>query len=178
MKTGELHLHSLDQFDSQNDPEKVCKKLSEMGAKGFALTQHGVLSAVEQMKDAADKYNLKFIPGVETYYSNGMVDNCHLLLLSKDDEGYKAISKAVTRTNNKNGKSVMNFDTLKEYFSEGRPGHGHSCIERCGCSATNFLFFFHYFFFCHFQAFFIHTKRGKNCRPSPRLQFRHSYSSR
>ena len=134
MKTGDLHLHSLDQFDSQNDPEKVCKKLSEMGAKGFALTQHGVLSAVEPMKDAADKYNLKFIPGVETYYSNGMVDNCHLLLLSKDDIGYKAICKAVTETNDKNGKSVMNFDTLKKYFSEGAVGHGHviatsACIQ-------------------------------------------------
>ncbi len=134
MKTGDLHLHSLDQFDSQNDPEKVCKKLSEMGAKGFALTQHGVLSAVESMKDAADKYGLKFIPGVETYYSNGMVDNCHLLLLSKDDDGYKAICKAVTVSNNKNGKSVMNFDTLKKYFSEGTAGHGHviatsACIQ-------------------------------------------------
>ena len=134
MKTGELHLHCLDQFDSQNDPEQVCKKLSEMGAKGFALTQHGVLSAVEVMKDAAEKYGLKFIPGVETYYSNGMVDNCHLLLLAKDITGYKAISKAVTKTNNKEGKSVMNIDTLKEYFAPNSTGYGHviatsACIQ-------------------------------------------------
>ena len=134
MKTGEIHLHSLDQFDSQNDPERVAKKLSEMGAKGLVLTQHGVLSGVEVMKDAADEYGLKFIPGIETYYSNGMVNNCHLLLIAKDDIGYKAISKAVTKSNNKDGKSVMNFDILKEFFGPKGFGHGHviatsACIQ-------------------------------------------------
>ena len=134
MKTGEIHLHSLDQFDSQNDPEKVAAKLSEMGAEGFVLTQHGVLSAVETMKDAADKYGLKFIPGVETYYSNGVNNNCHLLLIAKDDTGYKAISKAVTKSNGRDGKSVMNSDILNEFFAPGSIGHGHvistsACIQ-------------------------------------------------
>ena len=132
-KIGELHLHSLDLFDSQNDPERVAKKLSEMGAKGFALTQHGVLSAVEPMRDAAVKYGLKFIPGVETYY-DGLVQNCHLLLLAKDDIGFKAISKAVTASNNKAGKSVMNFKTLTKFFGTESEGHGHviatsACIQ-------------------------------------------------
>lgn len=132
-KIGELHLHSLDQFDSQNNPEEVCKKLSEMGAKGFALTQHGVLSAVEPMRDAAEKYNLKFIPGVETYF-NGVTDNCHLILLAKDDAGYTAISKAVTVSNNKDGKSVMTPEILERFFAEGTLGHGHviatsACIQ-------------------------------------------------
>jgi hypothetical protein len=34
-KYGEIHLHCLDQFDSQNDPKRVVKRLAEMGAKGF-----------------------------------------------------------------------------------------------------------------------------------------------
>ena len=38
-KIGDIHLHTLDQFDSQNDPKAVCKKMKELGAKGFAVTQ-------------------------------------------------------------------------------------------------------------------------------------------
>ena len=129
-----IHLHGLDAFDSQNDPEKVCKKLSEIKAEGFALTQHGVLSGVELFKDAAAKYGLKFIPGIETYFDNGLNGNCHLILLSKDIQGYKAISKAVTKYNNKKGFSVMTDKTFDEYFTEGTIGHGHviatsACIQ-------------------------------------------------
>ena len=70
MKYGDIHLHALDQFDSQNDPDRVCKKLKEMGARAFALTQHGVLSGIEPMREAAARYGLKFVPGIETYYGN------------------------------------------------------------------------------------------------------------
>ena len=56
MKYGDIHLHALDQFDSQNDPDRVCKKLKEMGERAFALTQHGVLSGIEPMREAAARH--------------------------------------------------------------------------------------------------------------------------
>ena len=135
-KYAEIHLHSLDQFDSQNDPDRVCAKLASMGAKGLCLTQHGVLSGIEPMRMAAQKYNLKFVPGIETYYRNtgDLMKNQHLILLSMDDIGYKAISMAVSDSQNDTGFSVMSDEILNQYFGPGGFGHGHviattACIQ-------------------------------------------------
>lgn len=135
MKTGDLHLHSLDQFDSQNNPERVAKRLSEMGARGFAVTQHGMMSAIDRMRSAAEKYGLKFIPGIEAYFQDPEdIQRRHLILLAMDDTGYKAICKAVTKSNDSKGFSVMNTEILNTYFGKGAAGHGHviatsACIQ-------------------------------------------------
>ncbi len=132
----DLHLHALDQFDSQNDPEEVCRRMKELGADGFALTQHGVLAGIEPMRAACEKYGLKFIPGIETYYGNDddILQNQHLLLLSADITGYKALCMAVTDAQNTEGFSVMNDEILRRYFAPGALGHGHviatsACIQ-------------------------------------------------
>ena len=136
MKYGDIHLHALDQFDSQNDPDRVCKKLKEMGARAFALTQHGVLSGIEPMREAAARHGLKFVPGIETYYGNDgdLMQNQHLILLAEDDTGYQAICMAVSDSQNKAGFSVMTKETLAAYFGPGGIGHGHviatsACVQ-------------------------------------------------
>lgn len=125
----DLHVHSMDQFDSHNDPESVCAKYKELGSEGFALTQHGVLSGIEPMREKAAEYGLKFIPGIETYYGNDddLRQNKHLILLSADYQGYKAVWKAVSdrKSQNSTGRSVMNDGILEKYFAEGTDGHGH-----------------------------------------------------
>ena len=125
----DLHVHSMDQFDSHNDPESVCAKYKELGAEGFALTQHGVLSGIEPMREKATEYGLKFIPGIETYYGNDddLRQNKHLILLSADHQGYKAIWKAVSdrQSQNSTGRAVMNDSILEKYFAEGSDGHDH-----------------------------------------------------
>ena len=130
MKYGDIHLHALDQFDSQNDPDRVCKKLKEMGARAFALTQHGVLSGIEPMREAAARHGLKFVPGIETYYGNegDLMQNQHLILLAEDDTGYQAICMAVSDSQNKAGFSVMTKETLAAYFGPGGIGHGHVIV--------------------------------------------------
>lgn len=136
MKYAELHLHSNDQFDAQNNPETVCRRLEELGAKGLALTQHGVLSGVDPMRAAAKKHGLKFIPGIEAYYGNegDLMQNRHLILLSADAIGYKALYMAVTASQNRDGLAVMDDDILVRYFGPDAPGHGHiiatsACIQ-------------------------------------------------
>lgn len=126
-KYAELHLHSQDQFDADNRPEEVCRRLKELGAEGFALTQHGTLAGIEPMRDAAKEYGLKFIPGVETYYGedDDLQQNKHLILLSADYAGYRAIWKAVSDSQNSSGFSVMNEKILRDCFGEGSEGHGH-----------------------------------------------------
>ena len=132
-KYGEIHMHSMDRFDSQNDPEKICKKLSEMGAVGFCITQHGVLSVVDEMKAAAEKYGLKFIPGIEAYYDNGK-DICHLILIAINYDGYRELSKAVTKANDKEGRAVFDHELLLRYFGPDTKGHENiiatsACIQ-------------------------------------------------
>lgn len=123
-KYGEIHMHSMDRFDSQNDPEKICKKLSAMGAVGFCITQHGVLSVVDEMKAAAEKLGLKYIPGIEAYYDNGL-NRCHLILIAMNYDGYRELSRAVTKANDKQGRAVFNHELLLSYFGPGTKGHGN-----------------------------------------------------
>lgn len=126
-KYAELHLHSLDQFDSENRPDDVCKRMKELGAVGFALTQHGVLTEIEEMREACEEYGLKFVPGIETYYGEegDLKQNKHLILLSANYDGYRAIWKAVSESQNTAGFSVMNEEILKKYFAPGTEGHGN-----------------------------------------------------
>lgn len=157
-KYAELHLHSLDRFDSQNDPEEVCRIFSEMGAKGFALTQHGVMTALEPMREAAKPYGLKVIPGIEAYievedslqtelYHAGAVKTpfirAHMILLAKDTAGYRELVRFVTEANDtdrfltadqKDGYAVASEELLKKHFGPGTSGHGHviatsACIQ-------------------------------------------------
>lgn len=135
-KHPELHLHARDIYDSDNKPEDVCRRLQELGAPGFALTQHGCLSAVESMKTSADKHGLKFIPGIETYYGReeDLRQNRHLILLSKDYQGYKAIWQAVSASQNSQGLSVMDDAVLEKFFGPDAFGHGHviatsACVQ-------------------------------------------------
>lgn len=136
MKYADLHLHAFDQFDSQNNPDEVCIRMQELGAVGFALTQHGTLSGIEPMRKAAAKHGLKFVPGIETYYGNegDVMKNKHLLLLARDITGYKAISMAVSDSQNDDGYAVMNDEVLARYFGPGGLGHEHviatsACIQ-------------------------------------------------
>ena len=134
MKTGDLHLHTLDRYDSQNLPEEVCKRLKELGAIGFASTQHGVLAGVEPMRDAAAKYGLKYIPGIEAYHSFDDGKRRHDVLLAKSYKGWIAISKAVSQSQDEDGYSVMTDEILKKHFGPGSLGHGEviflsACIQ-------------------------------------------------
>lgn len=126
MKTADIHLHSGDLWDSDNDPYRVCRIMKEMGAMAVCLTQHGIASQIETFRKAADAYGLKFIPGIEAYYQPS--DNAkarHLLLLAQDDTGWKAICRAITEGQNKDGFAVMTPGILEKNFGKGQEGHQH-----------------------------------------------------
>ena len=126
-KTCDLHLHSKDLFDSDNAAERVCRREAELGACAVALTQHGVASQVESFKKAAKKHGLKFIPGIEAYYRKGEEKKGydHLIILAKSDEGWKALCRAISATQDDAGLAVMTESDLWQYFGPGSEGHGH-----------------------------------------------------
>lgn len=126
MKTADIHLHSLDLWDADNDPYEVCRILKEMGAMAVCITQHGIASQVESFRKAAAAYGLKFIPGIEFYYqAPNSVKISHILVLSMDDTGWKAVIQAITEGQNKKGFAVMTPEILEKYFGKGTEGHGH-----------------------------------------------------
>lgn len=143
----ETHLHSKDQYDSDNDAMAVCKRLKELGRKTVFLTQHGVAAATWSFKEAAKEYGLKFVPGVETYYQkdaskdeSGIMtyDSVkgleHLILHAEDDQGWKALSMAISDSQDQSGFSIMNEEILRKYFGKGSIGHKH-VIATSACVA-------------------------------------------
>ena len=134
----ETHQHSKDQYDSDNGADAVCKRTKELGRKAVFLTQHGIAAATWSFKNAAQKYGLKFVPGVETYYQrtakkdeNGIMEYDatlgleHLILHAEDDIGWKALCMAISDSQDATGYSVMNEEILRKYFGKGSVGHKH-----------------------------------------------------
>ena len=109
------HTHGMDQFDSQNNPAELCKRFSELGAKGFVLTQHGVMSGVELYRKECKKWNLKFVPGIEIYVQMANA-TAHMILIAKNDKGYSTLAKVVSETNTKNGMAVLPYEKIQNYF--------------------------------------------------------------
>ena len=103
-------------------------------------------------KKYADVYNktnttIKGIPCVEAYFADDslFVKRAHLLLIPKDNTGFKALSKAVTESNknmDSQGFPLMTTNILQKYFGEGSIGHNHiiaSSACESGILASVFL---------------------------------------
>ncbi len=106
-----LHTHVQSLYDAHIDANSLVNKIIEMGGKGIAVTDHGTLSAIEEYKEIFKDNNLKFIPGVELYIDGGILGRTHLILLAKNDHGYKGICKIVTESNK---NIISGFPIVKE----------------------------------------------------------------
>ncbi len=94
-----LHTHVESLFDAWIDADKLCKTIQEWGGTACAVTDHGVLTAIEDFRRVFETYKLKFIPGCELYVDGGVLGRLHLVVLAKDYQGYLGISKIVTVSN-------------------------------------------------------------------------------
>ena len=147
IRYGVIHVHSEhSRKDSVAKIKDLFKRAKDLGATAITLTDHGVLTGIEEAKDAAKSVGINFIPGVEAYFEDkdaSVKQRIHLILLAKDETGYQAISLAVTESfaNLDNQKMpMMNKETLLKYFGEGSIGHGHviatsACMNGIICSA-------------------------------------------
>lgn len=118
---GSTHTHVKSLFDAQIEPEALCERIIEMGGKGCVITDHGVVSSIEDYRAVFATYQLKMIPGVEMYVDGGILGRLHLILIAMDDTGWKFISKIVTESNYnlQNGFPVIQeekiFHMIREY---------------------------------------------------------------
>ena len=132
-----IHTHSQDLFDSANDPNAFCDRMVSMHAKGFVLTQHGTMAGTVPMRKAAEAHGLKFVPGIEIYLERSGI-RTHLILIAKDDTGYRALCRLVTEAQDKKGYAVTTLEQLKNAFGPDSKAHGHifatsACVQGpCG----------------------------------------------
>ena len=100
-----LHVHSeYSLLDGANRIKDLPVRAKEMGMDAIALTDHGVMYGVIDFYKACKKEGIKPIIGCEVYVANrsrfdkeaGLDFNNHLILLAKNNEGYKNLTKLVS----------------------------------------------------------------------------------
>lgn len=87
--TASLHTHVRSLYDAYINAEQLCEKIVKMGGKGCAITDHGVLSSIEDYKTVFRDNGLKLIPGCELYVDGGILGRLHLVVLATN--GYELI---------------------------------------------------------------------------------------
>ena len=101
-----LHVHSeFSLLDGANRIKDIPVRAKELGMKSIAITDHGVMYGVIDFYKACKKEGIKPIIGCEVYVAprsrfdkEGQIDKeySHLILLAKDNQGYKNLSKLVS----------------------------------------------------------------------------------
>lgn len=102
---GFTHLHLHTQYsllDGAIHMDDLCPTIKERGMNSVAVTDHGNMYGAVHFYKAAQKHGIKPILGCETYVApKGRKDRsdrtaAHLILLAKDNEGYRNLSYLVS----------------------------------------------------------------------------------
>ncbi len=122
-----LHVHTnYSLLDGACEIERLAKRLTELGMKSVAITDHGVMYGVIDFYKIMLSYGIKPIIGCEVYMAArtmqdrqpGIDDDLyHLVLLAKNNEGYKNLMKLVSVgfTDGFYYKPRIDMSVLKKY---------------------------------------------------------------
>ncbi len=122
-----LHLHTeFSLLDGACRIEKLVKRVKELGQTSVAITDHGVMYGCIDFYRACLKENIKPIIGCEVYVApRTRFDKVHeldsearhLVLLCKDEQGYRNLSYMVTEANVEGFyiKPRIDLDLLREH---------------------------------------------------------------
>lgn len=129
MKNNFVHLHVHTEYsllDGYTKISKIFKKAKELNMKSVAITDHGSMFGVIDFYKEAKKHDIKPIIGCEVYTaSRGRRDRDpvkdksmgHLVLLAKNNEGYKNLIKLVSEAYVEGFyyKPRIDYEILEEY---------------------------------------------------------------
>jgi len=130
MKFTHLHVHTeYSLLDGLAKIKPLLAKAQKYGMDSLAITDHGVLYGAVKFYLAAKEAGIKPIIGVEAYMAarsrfdkqaNIDSDRCHLVLLAKNETGYKNLMKLVTSAHLEGFyyKPRIDMEILRQY-SEG-----------------------------------------------------------
>ena len=134
-----VHLHVHTQYsllDGANRIKDLMKRVSELGMKSIAITDHGVMYGIIDFYREAVKNGIKPILGCEVYTTTrsrfdkvaGRDDDYgHLVLLAKNIQGYKNLMKLVSFafTEGFYYKPRIDYELLEKY------SEGLVCLSAC-----------------------------------------------
>ena len=132
-----LHVHSeYSLLDGANRIKELPKIAKELGMDAISITDHGVMYGAIEFYKACKKEGIKPIIGCEVYVAprsrfdkESGIDNKynHLILLAKNNEGYKNLSKMVSIgfTEGYYYKPRIDLETLEKYHE------GLVCCSAC-----------------------------------------------
>ena len=138
-----LHIHSeYSLLDGANRIKDLPVRAKELGMDAIALTDHGVMYGAIDFYKACKKEGIKPIIGCEVYVAprsrfdkEPNVDNKynHLILLVKDNQGYKNLSKLVSIgfTEGYYYKPRIDLEVLEKYHE------GLICCSACLAGSIN-----------------------------------------
>ncbi len=137
-----LHIHSeYSLLDGANRIKDIPVRAKELGMNAIALTDHGVMYGVIDFYKACKKEGIKPIIGCEVYVANrsrfdkeaGRDFNNHLILLAKNNEGYKNLAKLVSMgfTDGFYYKPRIDKEILEKYHE------GLICLSACLAGEVN-----------------------------------------
>lgn len=130
-----LHLHTeYSLLDGATKIDKVFERAKELGQSAVAITDHGNMYGVVYFAEYAKKAGIKAIIGCEMYMCDDMLKKDarnseyeHLVLLCKNDQGYKNLIKMVSIANIDGfyRKPRCDYKTLKQ------KSEGLICLSAC-----------------------------------------------
>ena len=138
-----LHIHSeYSLLDGANRIKDLPVRAKELGMDSIAITDHGVMYGVIDFYKACKKEGIKPIIGCEVYVAPRSrfdkepgVDNKynHLILLAKNNQGYKNLSKLVSLgfIDGYYYKPRIDLEILEKYHE------GLICLSACLAGAVN-----------------------------------------
>ena len=138
-----LHIHSeFSLLDGANRIKDLPVRAKELGMKAMAITDHGVMFGVIDFYKACLKEGIKPIIGCEVYVAPRSrfdkepgIDNhyYHLILLAKNNQGYKNLSKLVSLgyVDGYYYKPRIDLEILEQYHE------GLICLSACLAGAVN-----------------------------------------
>ena len=140
-----VHLHTHTEFsllDGANKIKELPARAKELGMNAMAITDHGVMFGVVDFYKECKKVGIKPIIGCEVYVAprtrfdkeNG-IDNkySHLILLAKNEEGYKNLTRLVSMgfTEGFYYKPRIDLEILEKYHE------GLICLSACLAGSVN-----------------------------------------
>ncbi len=140
MSFAHLHVHTeYSLLDGLSNIEKLVAAAKAMGMPAIAITDHGTMFGVKEFYDAAKEIGIKPIIGVEAYMAaRGMKDrdakldkkSSHLLLLAKNDIGYRNLLKIVSAAQTEGFYYRPRID--REFLAS----HAEGLIATSGCMSA------------------------------------------
>lgn len=127
---AELHCHSAFSFlDGASQPEDLVAEAVRLGLSALALTDHDGMYGVVRFAEAAAEVGLPTVFGTEVSFGSTVPrggapdpDATHLVILARDAEGYRRLSRAVSDAHLAGGeKGVLIAEP--EAFAAAGGGH-------------------------------------------------------